>query len=1180
MKDYINKLARGVYEYDTPVMYTSGTHIEANIENGTTYRGNFTLTSMDDRAVKGIVYSDNPSVVIDNSVFYGTENVIEYFVNTKGREPGNKIEGRIDIVSNGGEQYIYYSFTVTGDNMESSMGRIHNMFHFTNLVSTNYDEAVKMFQSDKFQEIFLSNDDRLAGIYSIISKNKDIPRTIEEFLICTHKKNPIVYGISAPAKEYENLTEEFRDSISIVRNTWGYSHLEVNCDKDFVEYNDKIIDSDRFVANKYEFRYIINPEKCHNGKNYARITFKDNNAQFELLICVKIDRERSASNIESKKLLFELEQNYVDFRTKKINMQQWQQNSIAAVEKIRAINDDVLIYKLFHAQFLIAGRKKEEAGWLINYVKERVSETDKDYNIIYAYCKYLECLIKQDKTYARKIMVQLIKIYGECEEWQILWFLMYLDEEYERNKTIKLAALKEQYYKGCNSPVMYIEALSTFNEQPQLLRVFDEFELQVIRFGIKKDGISDRLVGHISELASVKKTSSKYFLKMLRLVYDIKKDVPILENLCRILINNNNYEISNHEYYAKAVEQGVKLPGIYEAYMLSCDTKEIVELPKLLLMYFMYNNTLPEKYKSYLYACVVCNREKDGMMYENYIKKIKEYVLEQIINEKISDCDAILYNKLLELTMINASTANKIFHLLMMHRIEVKDKNIARIHIKHKEFENAQIIELDNGVAFVPLYTADYVIVFEDYNGKYYIENVEYNIKVLFDETMYISRLRLSISEDLMFWLYLNENSGKYLNNRIDYISNIKKIIAEDRISEKMRSTLIKEIIWYYHNEYEGYDLNNSEIKVPVEKLNANLRNMLLEIYINNGMYSEAVEIIKEYGVSGCNPKKILYVIRYLMDIEGDEYNVDLLKLCIYAFNNHKYDADTLKYLVRYYDGGTKSMLELWKAAENFDIEVGPLSERLMILMMFVHSYSGSFKNIFANYYNNGARERVVEAYIGYSSYNYFVKDTVIGDEVFEVIENRLKGDKNVVEVAKLALLQHYSQITLSQEQKGLAKQLIEEMCGKGMIFAFFSKFKGIIKMPFNVRCMTIVEYNAKPLTHVVIHYINNGCDGNHEYTVEDMKMIYDGMYVKQFLLFYGESIQYYITEEGENGVKHTQSMEITCEDINIENPDGRYELINDMLATKDMMDEVTLNEMIKEYHIQDYMVKELFKPL
>src|SRR5665647_277893 len=107
MKDQINRLARGEFVYETPDLTISIADIETSIQVGSTYCHEFIIVGSSE--IKGIIYSNDYRVTVDNSNFIGVENLIKYTVDTVGVEQNETIEGQFDIISNVKEISIPYS---------------------------------------------------------------------------------------------------------------------------------------------------------------------------------------------------------------------------------------------------------------------------------------------------------------------------------------------------------------------------------------------------------------------------------------------------------------------------------------------------------------------------------------------------------------------------------------------------------------------------------------------------------------------------------------------------------------------------------------------------------------------------------------------------------------------------------------------------------------------------------------------------------------------------------------------------------------------------------------------------------------------------------------------------------------------------------------------------------------
>lgn len=159
------------------------------------------------------------------------------------------------------------------------------------------------------------------------------------------------------------------------------------------------------------------------------------------------------------------------------------------------------------------------------------------------------------------------------------------------------------------------------------------------------------------------------------------------------------------------------------------------------------------------------------------------------------------------------------------------------------------------------------------------------------------------------------------------------------------------------------------------------------------------------------------------------------------------------------------------------------------------------------------------------------------------------------------------------------------------------------------------VEYRTQPQSQVYIHYAfddesfadsqgdsgaaqpeeNTDYNINYEcYEIREMKEMYEGIHVSMFQLFHGETIQYYITESFlENGEVQecvTQSGTLygkseaasgsTASGKQQYNVDDRFDILNDILLSISLHDEVTAQQLTEHYIYQDFCVRELFKVL
>ena len=94
----------------------------------------------------------------------------------------------------------------------------------------------------------------------------------------------------------------------------------------------------------------------------------------------------------------------------------------------------------------------------------------------------------------------------------------------------------------------------------------------------------------------------------------------------------------------------------------------------------------------------------------------------------------------------------------------------------------------------------------------------------------------------------------------------------------------------------------------------------------------------------------------------------------------------------------------------------------------------------------------------------------------------------------------------------------------------------------------------------------------------EEMICLYSGIFVKSFILFCGDTVQYYITEENQNMEQLTQSSVLTRTESETQSSPWRFTALNDCIIAKQMDDYVTVENDLVSYMEKDFLTRELFK--
>mgnify|MGYP000756366885 FL=1 len=182
-------------------------------------------------------------------------------------------------------------------------------------------------------------------------------------------------------------------------------------------------------------------------------------------------------------------------------------------------------------------------------------------------------------------------------------------------------------------------------------------------------------------------------------------------------------------------------------------------------------------------------------------------------------------------------------------------------------------------------------------------------------------------------------------------------------------------------------------------------------------------------------------------------------------------------------------------------------------------------------------------------------------------------------DACKLALLKTLSaEMKTDEEIYEMEDALLAEYTARGMNFAFFKKLDKRLVYKYHLYDKVFLEHRSDPRTHVVLNYSRDEDGVN--FIREDMINVYAGIFVKTFVLFFGDVVQYYIADELDGQVAVTESNRISNNDVLAKNDTSRFHLINQMLISATLQDYNSEFVSMQQYAEYEETTKHLFKLL
>ncbi|MGB8453012.1 MAG: DUF5717 family protein [Anaerocolumna sp.] len=1184
MKDKVERLAKGVFEYETPGILLSEEELFITVDAGKIYSGSFTIKNNKNTPIKGILYSSSELFRLEQNKFTERETVIHYSFYGNNMNPLETAKGEICIVSDCGEIILPFNVNIEAPYLDSSIGKIKDLFNFTNLAKADTAEAIKLFKSQEFKQILIHHDTKYLLLYQNIIKSRSISQALEEFLIAIRKKLQINITVDKTELKFDIGNESIMDKVTLVKDNWGYAEIRVSTDASFLVPEHKIIWSENFVGNTYLLEFVLNPAFMRYGNNYGKLFLKTTHETIVIEVTCHCKKSGYTKDTNHKKMNLcqeKLTGNYLNFRMNRMPLQEYVRESEAILEQLNQDVKNQFLYHLMQIHFLIISGNDTNARQMLEEYAE-AAEGLKQSAVPYCGYLYLLALLRKDEVSILDALQTIRGYYDSYHDWKLLWFILYIDKKYDNNKAIKLGEIKEQYKAGCRSPILYFEAALIFNEEPSLLHELQEFELQVLNWDIKNDYITEEAAMQYTYLAGKRKHFSQAVHHSLTKLYDKYQNKEILTAICSLLIKGQQRSSRYFSWYQEGVKEQLRITELYEYYMYSITENADTVLPQQILMYFIYNSNLNDRKKSYLYAYIVKNKETLPTIYRSYWKRMEQFAYKQLGTHNINEGLSLLYEEIISQQGLTQEMAVELPYVMFKHEVVCHNPNMKGVLVVHKEMKEEVYTQFLAGTALVDIYTEDAETFLVDGYENRYAATAEYTINKLMHWEYYINTCYEMKVNHPMILLNLSEKVQTYLKFDDQSIEIRKRILDLKGLSDAYYNKINLDLIHYYYDNFEGELLETYLNKIDLHGLDKRDRDNIIEFFVIRDLYDKALAALIEFGFEGIAVKRLIKLCSNLIQNNREEDNKTefIVSLAYHIFKAGKYNEEILEYLVKHFFGTTGEMYQLWEAAVGFEMETADLEERLLGQMLFAESYITNSLAVFLKYYKRGTNHRLIKAFLSYNAYKYIVMDRVIKPELFSIMKRELSYGEN--EVCMLALLKYLSHGDSYEESDiELIDFNLHVLIRKGLILPFYKKFQSIITLPSRINDRIFVEYVTNPSHKVTIHYRLEEKNGSDEFIPEVMKNIYQGIHMKEFILFYNESIQYYITEEDEEGqVAITESVNVQLDNNMKLDEDTRYNHINFILTALEVQDDKTLIESLSNYIKTNYVMAKAFNLL
>ena len=659
-------------------------------------------------------------------------------------------------------------------------------------------------------------------------------------------------------------------------------------------------------------------------------------------------------------------------------------------------------------------------------------------------------------------------------------------------------------------------------------------------------------------------------------LYQTYEEQAVLEAVCSLLIKGDCKEKDAFVWYEKALEQGINLTRLYEYFLYSLPDDYGHLLPKEVLLYFSYDKDLDRHSRQVLYRNILEYMNPSAELYQNYTRHMEQFAMEQLFQSRISRSLAVIYEHMIYKDMIDSRVARVLPGILKSCRIRCGDSRMKYVIVRYEELEDEEAFLLENQTAYVPLFSERSVLLFQDAYGNRYLDVKHWKVSVM-DRPELLAQcyevypdhpmLKLSECRDIV-------NRGVETD---DQAALLEEIVTQMHLSPVFEGRLMQAVTDYYcrkaSEDKDGDGVFNCAYLVQIDKkhMAARQRQQICETLISQNYMREAYNMIRDYGSQYISTPRLMKLCTKTILMNLFDQDDLLLGLSHQVFCQGCYDSVILDYLCEHFNGTVSQMYEVLIQGVREHVETYDLEERLLGQMLFT-GCCDQMDSVFELYMKRKTtKEMVVKAYFTQKSVQYFLEEKDMDQRVFEYLKQAVGNtfDKDrMPTIYLLALTRYFS--TLDKVEAGdaeLLKTMTSLLLEEGLVFPYTRELSKHIPVPEDIMDKAMVEYRGKKDAHPELQVrILPEETGYHS---EDIRRVYQGIFVKQKVLFEGETMEYRIYDYLDGHRRLAAEGQVECDHKLEGKENSRFACLNEMgAAIKDRDDSRLLNAM------EDYLKK------
>lgn len=1181
MRERINRLARGMIENGIPTLVIKPEAVEAAVPAGETVRGELWISSGNNLHIKGLVYSSHERVKVVSNAFGGLRNRITYEVNLEHTEHGDEIRGSFYLVTNAGEREIPYSLRVTSKSADENLERLKTARDFGNLAKRDLELALRLFEYQDFTDAPFMQDSRIRSIYEGLKGRAGRRNLLEEFLVALRVKEPVTLFVEDRETRVYGQRDQLTGVIDIAVSGWGYVSANLYTDAPFISLERQSITDRDFSSGHCRVAYRILPEYLHCGNNFGRVVISGMRQEFVVNIQASGGERGDGQGTAPGALRMDKASLYrylslrLDYETGVYEPALLINQMMKEAERLRTEYPQDERVKLLLTELLILHHREDNAALLLEEAKDEIFKRREEHVEVYCFYEYLATLLHDDEFRKESLVRYIKKLLWEAGEQRPYLFLLLikLDGTMVQNPLELYRSLENIYRNGGHSPFVYAAACRLVEVHPDLLDKLGDFEVQVLYLGVRRGMVSRETALRAARLMLEVRHYRRLTEHLALGLYAAYPEMEVLEALCSLLIKGDRRGAGAFKWYEKALNCHINLTRLYEYFLYSLPEDYGCLLPKEVLLYFSYDKDLDSHSRSVLYSNILLYMNPSSELYQTYVRNMEQFAMEQLFQYRIDSSLAVIYEHMIYKDMIDSRAAKVLPSILKSCRIQCDDPRMKYVIVRYEELDQEKAYLLENQAAYVPIFSKHIVLLFQDAYGSRYLDVKHRRIPVM-DKPELLEQCYKVYPEHPM--LKLGE-CCRILERGVkgqEDAALLEDAAAQMNLNPVFERQILTAVTDFYclmaSREKEGSGAFNCTYLLQLDKeaLGGRERQKVCETLIGQNYIQEAYDMIREYGSGGISEEGLMKLCGRMILMQLFDQDELLLQLAYRSFRAGKYDSVILDYLCEHFNGTVSQMYEVLIQGVKVRVETYDLEERLLCQMMFA-GCCDQIDSVFDLYMKRkNTAESVVKAYFTEKCIQYFLEDKTVDDRVFAYLKKAVSSVSDMGKMPSiylLALTRYFSRLeVLDDEDRSLCRKMTALLLEEGLVFPYTRDLSRHIPVPEDILDKVMVEYrgprDGNPELRVRI------LPQEQEFHREELRRVYQGIYVKEKVLFAGESMEYRIYDSVDGERRLMKEDTVRCDHKLEDRENSRFACLNRMGEAIEAGDHGKLSAAMEDY--------------